>query len=562
MSAIGRYYRTVKHLRPRQVWTRVVRRVVRPRPSSAPAPERRARAGTMVGPILRADGWVTPTRVRLLNIEREFPGVVDWQPLDMPRLWTYTLNYFQDLPGCVGNDPGERGGAPDSRQMSHLVGSWMAANPPGTSVTWDPYPISIRVLNWIKWILLNEQAGAPADGRVLDSLASQLRFLGKRIEFDIMANHLLANAVALTAGGLFFGGAEGDRWLADGSALLVREITEQIRDDGGHFERSPMYHAVVLEQLMDVLNLRTVFPASTTGELRHDLSDIVGEAVAAMLDWLAAMIHPDGELAFFHDTTLGASATYGELLDYSRRLRLLGGDMTLEPVHWLGESDFFRISSEDGRTVMFFDAGVPAPRYQPGHAHSESLSFELSRDARRIFVNSGISTYEPGPERLWERQTDAHNTVRIDKEEQSELWASHRCGRRPVLLHAGSLDGRPSAAHDGYHFLPGRPEHNRQVSLSDERVEIADTISGDGEHLLEWFFHLHPDVTATVRDRSVELSVDGRTIANISFPFGAAAMIERGHWHPGFNTAVPNMLIHVVLRASLPFEFITTIDWR
>ena len=41
MSAIGRYYRTVKHLRPRQVWTRVVRRVVRPRLNSAPAPERR-----------------------------------------------------------------------------------------------------------------------------------------------------------------------------------------------------------------------------------------------------------------------------------------------------------------------------------------------------------------------------------------------------------------------------------------------------------------------------------------------------------------------------------------
>jgi len=530
--------------------------------SSSPAPERRALAGTLVTPITRDDGWISATRVRLLNIEHEFSGVIDWRPSDMPRLWTYTLNYFQDLPGCAGGDCAEHADAPDSRLMPHLVDSWIAANPPGTPVTWDPYPISIRTVNWIKWILLRERTGASTDRRVLNSLASQLRFLEQRLEFDIMANHLMANAVALTAGGLFFGGADGDRWLERGAALLAGEIAEQIRDDGGHFERSPMYHAVVLEQLLDVLNLLTVFPASTTGDLRHDLSDIAGEASVAMLDWLAAMTHPDGGLAFFNDTTLGASPTYAELLDYSKRLRLLGGDMVLGPVHWLGETDFFRISSEDGRTVMFFDAGVPSPHYQPGHAHSESLSFELSRDGKRLFVNSGVSTYESGPRRLWERQTDAHNTVRIDEEEQSELWASHRCGRRPVLLHAGSLDGRPSAAHSGYHFLPGRPEHNREVFLRDDCVEITDNIEGDGEHLLEWFFHLHPDVTAAVRDRSVELSREGRTVASVAFPFGAAVVIERGSWHPQFNVTVPNVLIHVALRATLPFEFSTTIDWR
>jgi len=533
--------------------------VVRPRSTSGPAPARRVPEAALARPIPREDGWISATRVRLLNIEHEFAGVIDWRPSDMPRLWTYTLNYFQDLPKCAGGD-GRSDGGPDSRLMPHIIDSWIEANPPCTPDTWDPYPISIRVVNWVKWILLREQGGAPVDERVFVSLASQLRLLEQRVEFDIAANHLMANAVALTAGGLFFGGAEGDRWLARGSALLDREIAEQIRDDGGHFERSPMYHAVVLEQLLDVFNLLNIFPGLVPVD-RLDIHATVDNVVAAMLDWLAAMTHPDGGLAFFHDTTLGASATYAELLDYSRRLDILGGDAVIDSVHWLGESDFFRLTSEDSRTVALFDAGVPAPRYQPGHAHSESLSFELSRDGRRVFVNSGVSTYDPGTERLWQRGTAAHNTVRIDGHDQSEVWASHRVGRRPVLLHAGCIDGRPFAAHNGYAFLPGRPSHNREMSVSDGSAEVVDNIEGQGEHLLEWFFHLHPDVTARVVERAVELSMDGTPVASVNFPFGASASVETGSWHPEFNASVPNTFIHIGLRANLPFEFITTIEW-
>ncbi|MEE8572006.1 MAG: hypothetical protein V3T20_01980, partial [Gemmatimonadota bacterium] len=90
----GLYYRTIRHLTARQLGTRVARRVVRPRPSSAPAPARRAPSASLVRPVTRGDGWLTPTRVRLLNIEREFAGGMDWRPSDVPRLWTYTLNYF------------------------------------------------------------------------------------------------------------------------------------------------------------------------------------------------------------------------------------------------------------------------------------------------------------------------------------------------------------------------------------------------------------------------------------------------------------------------------------
>jgi uncharacterized heparinase superfamily protein len=511
--------------------------------------------------------------VSLLNLEKDFPRAIDWAPPDMPRLWVYELSYFADLP---------RSAVDAGREwMSGIVDSWIDANPPGTPVTRDPYPISLRVVNWIKWMLLLENAGgdglpgggssagAPeaaspgpgaAGGRVLDSLASQLRLLERRVEFDIGANHVMANAVALTAGGLFFGGEEGDRWANMGFALFFRELEEQVGGDGGHYERTPTYHAVVLEQLLDVLNLWDVFPEGVPREWRGARPRLKGKALA-MLEWLDAMTHPDGDPAFFNDTTLGAAATRDDLFDYAERLELAPARTTFRSVHRLNATGFLRLTSEDGRTVVLFDAGAPQPRYQPGHAHSESLSFELSRDGRRIFVNSGVSTYEPGSERLRQRQTAAHNTVRIDEEEQSELWASHRCGRRARVSQAGERDGWAYAEHTGYRFLPGRPRHHRKMRVTDGSVEIIDDIAGEREHLLEWFFHIHPDVTARVRDRIVELFLDGRAVATMTFPFGAAAAIEDGSWHPGFNISIHNTFVHVVLRGSLPFEFHTTIDW-
>lgn len=301
MSVVGRYCRTVLHLRPRQAWTRVLRRVVRPRPSSEPAPDRRAPSASLARPIAREDGWLTPTRVRLLNIEREFAGGMDWRPSDVPRLWVYTLNYFADLPQCAGGGDERSGGGGQvgrlsAGQTASLVDSWIDENPPGTRHTWDPYPISIRVVNWIKWVLLLESDGAgsragalgalivstsgSASGsdRVLDSLALQLRLLERRLEFDIAANHVMANAVALAIGGLFFGGEEGDRWANRGFALLFGELQEQVRDDGGHYERTPTYHAVVLEQLLDVLNLWDVFPEG-----------VPASGVMRVLDWKAGL---------------------------------------------------------------------------------------------------------------------------------------------------------------------------------------------------------------------------------------------------------------------------------
>jgi uncharacterized heparinase superfamily protein len=146
-------------------------------------------------------------------------------------------------------------------------------------------------MDWIKWAV---RENSPA-GDMADSLAVQARWVKKRVEYHLLGNHLLANAKALAAAGLFFRGDEARRWYKTGMNLLESQLREQVLEDGGHFERSPMYHLIVLEDLLDLMNLHRVYgkepPAGWEG--------LAGK----MLCWSRAMRHPDEEIPFFNSGT-------------------------------------------------------------------------------------------------------------------------------------------------------------------------------------------------------------------------------------------------------------------
>ena len=63
---------------------------------------------------------------------------------------------------------------------------------------------------------------------------------------------------------------------------------------------------------------------------------------------------------------------------------------------------------------MILDAARVGPDYIPGHAHADTLAFELSLDGRRLVTNGGTSTYALAALRAQERSTAGHATVEID----------------------------------------------------------------------------------------------------------------------------------------------------
>ncbi len=551
MTGVGRYARTLRYLRVRQIVARALRMAVRACPSAAERPPLRERRAGIAEPPAREPEWLAMDRVRILNVEREMPGGIGWEPDDVPRLWKYHLHYFSDLPGRARDE--------SSAWLADVVRSWISSCPPGTRDAWDPYPTSLRVMNWTKWLL--QLPDEQRDEEMLQSLAVQVRQLERSVEHDISGNHIFANASALCAAGLLFDGEEAARWLSAGRRLLGRELGEQVLPDGGHYERSPMYHAIVLEQILDVLNISQGLPGHEGAALEGFRAELTS-AAERMLPWLVTMTHPDGGPSFFNDTTMGVAPALEQLLAYASRLGLELPPASAAGTTALQESGYFRLVSDRGDTVVIFDAGPIGPDHQPGHGHCDVLSFEVSRAGRRVLVNSGVSTYEPGPERLRQRGTSAHNSARVDGEESCELWGSHRCGRRHGILSA-SLSGRTAEGiHTGFAHLPGSPFHHRSVEVSEGGVHIRDGFDGEGEHLVEWWLRVHPDLEARAERGGFVLRAGGSVVGLLRFPPETAPSLGESTWHPGFNLCRPCPIVTATWRGRLPADFEFEIIWE
>ncbi len=181
--------------------------------------------------------------------------------------------------------------------------------------------------------------------------------------------------------GTYFEGAEADAWRTKGLALLRRELQEQVLPDGGHFERSPMYHAIVLEDLLDLLQLARVYP----GLFAEDDVTAWRETVQRMHRWLRVMTHPDGGIAFFNDAALDIAPTLAALTEYASALGVACDQAPLADIEALADSGYVRLQT--GPAVLIADVGEIGPDYLPGHAHADTLSFELSLQGRRVLVN-------------------------------------------------------------------------------------------------------------------------------------------------------------------------------
>lgn len=520
-----------------QVCWRLWFRMARPRPELLPAPPLRPLSGSWQRPAERQPSLTGPGNFRFLNE----PGSLlanGWDDQAKAKLWRYNQHYFDDL------------NAQEARMRADwhpvLVANWIETNPPGAGTGWEPYPTSLRLVNWVKWAL----AGNALGGDALNSLAVQARWLTRRMEYHLLGNHIFANAKALVFVGLFFAGDEAQGWLERGCKIIEREIPEQILEDGGQFELSPMYHALALEDMLDLVNIAQAFG-------QEPLAASWRGHVPSMLRWLQAMTHDDDELAFFNDSAMAIAPSNAQLREYASRLDIPAPE-PLPSLTYLKASGYVRMAADP--FILQADLARIGPDYLPGHAHADTLSFELSYAGHRVFVNSGTSEYGTGPERLRQRGTAAHNTVIVEGLDSSEVWSGFRVGRR-ARPNAISVGANPcgwqyvQATHDGYIYLPGRPVVCRRFELNKRCLCITDTISTNAQ--AEARFHLHPLVSVTsMTSDSVVLAIPGGRQLRLQAE-GGPLRLEESTWHPEFGVSIPNHCLILPLvagRANLIVE--------
>jgi uncharacterized heparinase superfamily protein len=470
-----------------------------------------------------------------VGITRDLGAVPDWT-VAPTRLWSYHLHALDALREHQSADA-----------RLGLLDRWIAANPFASRPGWEPYPASLRIVNALEALSVGGDGALTARA---DALARQCWWLEANLESDLGANHLLKNALALAWAGRCLRGRSPTRWRVRGDALVARELAGQILPDGFHVERSPGYHAVLVDDLIRFERL-----LRATGEDGSGFGRRVIEARRRTAGALASVLHGDGEIPLFNDSAFGQAPPTPWILD--RAADLDAGVRPAADPRGAPSAGFHRLSGD--RSVVLFDAGEIGCDHQPGHAHADTLSYELSSGRTRVVVDAGVFDYAPTPERAYARGTRSHNTLELDGLDQSEMWGVFRVGRRarPVGVRREDRDGRAAieASHDGYRHLSGHPVHKRRMEhLGADVWRVEDLVLGGGEHHAVSRVRLHPAFSVGQRQVDRLEAASGPLVVRVVAETPARLDVEDGRYFPRFGVEEPCLVLRLEAAGPLPLR--------
>ena len=581
MSSVGLLFHTLRYLKPGQVLTRartvLLRRwwILRRTRASAfaqglefepvdvlvglsdveSATTSSMSIPGMVEALERAEG-ILEGRFRFLSVEVAYESEPRWHDPGVSHLWRYHLHYFNYVIDLLCLDR-IRGGCRGFERFRTLALSWIAANGAVRGDGWHPYTVSLRVVNWIHALTGFRDAfdACPSSrDQIVRSLSAQITVLMKTLEFDVRGNHLMENVRALLWATTVFPKRLGASLHGRMMRLLEIEVAEQVLPDGGHFERSPGYHCVVLYDLLEI-----GFLLRRSGHTPHGWLDA---AIGRMWHYLQLIQTPDGRVPLLKDTAWDACLDPLSLLQLGSlylNLAKLDEEDPISLIPWLFSSRAERkrvghgVDSSPGfKSVVFpstghavvtdrakqdyfiYDFGKVCPDYLPAHAHADIFTYEVFLDGIPVVRDSGVYEYTKGPWRDHFRSTRAHNCLTVDGVNQSEVWGSFRVGRRArvqdVCYFQTTDDLVIAASHTGFRRLKPSVSHKRVVWYRrDAFVVVLDFADGMGSSRLESFVHLAPTLSPEPgRARNTwRMGVDGSVW--ITFPKEANVDLRGGH---------------------------------
>ncbi len=524
---------TLRYLKWQQIFFRLKRKFFKAKATEIYQGNEPLTSEVWTHQLLYKDKINDQLEVLFLNCVKKLDLPADWNNETFGKLWVYNLHYFEDLLSENAINKKEN--------HLKLLNNWVDDNPIGSGNGWDPYPTSLRIVNVLKaWL-----GGLELNKNIFKSIFEQASFLSNDLERHLLGNHYFVNLKALLFAGVIF---ENDRWSTIAEKGLLNEIPEQILEDGANFELSPMYHSLMTVDMLDMFNLCKAYP----NKISEQLVGMIERYIPKMLKFMDAMSHPDGGISFFNDSVNGISPSKEKIESYASKL---GFEIdTLNPsksqIIDNGSSGYF--CSTVAGNKLIFDASEIRSDYIPGHAHADSLSFELSIGLQRVFVNSGISEYGMSSVRYDQRKTKAHNTVEVDGKDSSQVWSSFRVANRAKIVsrhhklsndHANVLE----AAHNGYKSIFGGCIHSRRLSLKDDSLVVSDSLKGSYRQAISnFYFHPNLDVTLTGN----LFKIVGPKFILCSDLNGSSASIIDSFWHPEFGVEIPNKALRLNFQDS------------
>jgi Heparinase II/III-like protein/Heparinase II/III N-terminus len=455
-----------------------------------------------------------------------------------------------------------------AKEVFAQIESWMTQNLFQRGINWaSALEVAFRALSWI-WIyhLLQLEMTPAFRRRFLTCLYQHGRHLAENLSVYFSPNtHLLGEAVALHALGIFFPGFPGAaRWRERAAKLVASQLEFQVRPDGSHFEQSTYYHVYAVDFF--------IFFYLNAG--RPKPFEAVLTRMAEYLDWLLGparsiaclgdddggrLFHPFGARSEFGQATL---ATCGILLSKENWL----GPQTRvaeQAVWWLGADalagtrpaqisptggrlfpDSGAVFLQSGALYVQFDAG-PFGWAGAGHSHADTLSLVVWFEGEPVFIDPGTFTYIGEPaQRNWFRGTAAHNTVAIDGVDQAQPAGPFRWATKPQVSltswkqNANGGFAEAVCCYSGYN-------HRRRVLLEDGRLLVLDDIDGPaGVHACRQTWQLGP------------------AAGRVTLAFSGSVSVEDSQKSPAYGRCETGKALVSGAKGNFPLRLAMSLDVR
>ena len=473
-----------------------------------------------------------------------------------------------------------------------LLESWFEQCPYMLGPNWaSSLELALRLLNWsCAWHLLGGDGallfagdhGEALRTRWLTAVRQHCHFIaGHLSRYSSANNHLLGELLGLLVGTTTWPcWPESDRWRAQAGQRFEEQALQQNGTDGVNKEQAMWYHHEVADML-----LLAGLTARANG---RDFGRAFWDRLEAMIDFICSCMDAGGNLPAFGDSDDAVIVRFcpqpgfqvyqsllatGSVLfgrgDFKHKAQtfddksrwLLGDEAagvfaSLTPDrsgqrvrrafaaagYYVLGSDFE--AAEEVRLVA--DAAALGYLSIAAHGHADALSFTLSVSGRPMLIDPGTYCYHT--ERRWRdyfRGTSAHNTLRVDREDQSVsggtfLW-NHHAEARCVAFEAGGEHQRLLAQHDGYRRLRQPVVHQREIIYrrGARTVEVTDRLIGRGTHYIEIFWHFAPECVVTI-DGDEARAVRPDIELTLRWPRPLRAQVVRGRAEPCMGWVSPH----------------------
>lgn len=479
------------------------------------------------------------------------------------------------------------------RQWQH----WQRENPYPTGVNWaSSLEVAFRSLSWI-WVFFLLQGSPVMTAELRHGWAQALALNGRHIDtylstFFSPNTHLLGEAVALFFIGTLFPGLKPSaRWKERGWNVVLAAAQDQVRDDGFYFEQSAYYHVYALDFFLHA----RVLAARNGVAIPAEFDAVLLRMQEVLLLLGRAGIVPqfgddDGGRVFDPRRNQAADLldplTTGAVLFQRGDFKFLCGNLREETLWLLGPaglaafeempstepssesthlpaSGLYLMADAEAGQQLLIDAGPQGPG-SAGHGHADALSLTLASNGQMLLADPGTLEYvgASSADRSAYRGTAAHNTLRVDGQDQAVGVGPFAWRELPVLRAERWEIGRNFAlfegSHAGYHRLADPVTHRRWVFHRKSKFWLVrDVAEGSGKHALELNWHLGSTL-APISARDYVFGNDQESFALVTADGHSwSQSAHRGYWSPAYGRQERATVLTFAKTANLPAEFVT-----